>query len=176
MQINIFKVLFLSTLTALLITVAIIPDQNYIYLTYGQKNSIYSNIPKSIDGIKCDKIEHLVFHNHTKLQININNESYKVPAMIGIIPGSCIFWLHTHDDSGFIHIESPINQAFNLNQFFQIWKEFKNSTILNSIINDSKLPITAIVDGKLLNSNHLNLNDIKLKDKASIILNITKSL
>ena len=47
------------------------------YTVYGQNQSQnqnqsiskygINNITKSIGGIQCDKIEHLVFHNHTKL-------------------------------------------------------------------------------------------------------------
>src|SRR4051794_39395730 len=59
-----------------------------------------------IDGIKCDKAEHFNFHYHAHLDIFVNGFSYLVPAGIGIKPPDCIYWLHTHDISGIIHVES----------------------------------------------------------------------
>ncbi len=84
-------------------------DQNHGVSKYG-----IDNIPKTIDGIQCDGVEHLAFHNHTRLVIKIQNEIVGIPEGIGIIPNSCIFWLHAHDESGIIHIESPIEQSLHL--------------------------------------------------------------
>ena len=64
------------------------------------------------NGIECDIVEHLTFHTHTNLTMTVDGKLQKIPAGIGIIPAKCIYWLHTHDDSGLIHIESPINQSF----------------------------------------------------------------
>jgi hypothetical protein len=45
-----------------------------------------------------------------------------VPANIGIdLQHQCLYWLHTHDDTGIIHIESPDARTFTLGQFFDIW-------------------------------------------------------
>ncbi len=44
----------------------------------------------------------------------INGQRYTVPSQIGIIPERCIYWLHTHDDSGIIHIESPVVKNYTL--------------------------------------------------------------
>ena len=92
-----------------------------------------------IDDIKCDKAEHFNFHYHAHLDIFINGLSYLVPAGIGIKPPDCIYWLHTHDISGIIHVESPENQTFKLGQFFDIWgKDFNNTQIFDFIVNKSE--------------------------------------
>jgi hypothetical protein len=84
-----------------------------------------------IDDIKCDKAEHFNFHYHAHLDIFVNGFSYLVPAGIGIKPPDCIYWLHTHDISGIIHVESAENKTFNLGQFFVIWGiKFNNSQIV----------------------------------------------
>ena len=57
-----------------------------------------------------------------KLAIFINGKNHTVPALIGIT-NYCFYWLHTHDQSGIIHIESPIHRAFTLGNFFDIWKQ-----------------------------------------------------
>jgi hypothetical protein len=67
-----------------------------------------------IDNIKCEVIEHLTFHIHAHLDIFINGKPYIVPSQIGIVPNKCLYWMHTHDDTGVIHIESPENRNFTL--------------------------------------------------------------
>jgi hypothetical protein len=63
---------------------------------------------------------------------------YLVPAGIGIKPPDCIYWLHTHDISGIIHVESPDNRTFTLGQFFDIWgKKFNNSQIFDFMVDKS---------------------------------------
>jgi hypothetical protein len=65
-------------------------------------------------------MEQAAFHIHTHLDILINGKSYTIPPQIGIIPGKCFYWLHTHDESGVVHIESPVTRNFTLGQFFDI--------------------------------------------------------
>ena len=92
-----------------------------------------------IDGINCDKAEHFNFHYHAHLDIFVNGFSYLVPEGIGIRPPDCIYWLHTHDISGIIHVESPENKTFNLGQFFDIWgKKFNNSQIFDFMVDKSE--------------------------------------
>src|SRR3989304_3495456 len=47
-------------------------------------------------------------------------EPVPVPEATGI-RDNCIFWLHTHDSTGLLHIEAPEQRAFTLGQFFAIW-------------------------------------------------------
>jgi hypothetical protein len=98
-------------------------------ITLHGKNDIFGQYPV-IDGIKCDKTEHFNFHYHAHLSIFVNGSSYSVPGEIGIKAPDCIYWLHTHDDSGIIHIESAQNNTFNLGQFFDIWGQKFNNTQL----------------------------------------------
>jgi hypothetical protein len=138
------------------------------------------NIPRTIDKVQCDKIEHLVFHNHTKLVIKIQNETMGIPGGIGIIPNDCIFWLHTHDESGIIHVESPIKQSFTLNQFLNIWKEFDNSSYPGDLYNvSSGKGVHITVDGNEVNSSSTSFDRLHLKDNTIISIsmgdNVTKN-
>jgi hypothetical protein len=152
-------------------------------LIFSQGNNINNNesesgIPSSINGIRCDEIEHLVFHTHTQLTINKKNGTVTIPANIGIIPGTCIFWLHTHDDSGWIHIESPINSTFTLGSFIDIWGKFDNSSIakdLSQIQDNSTAPksLQAFEDKEPINLSESSIRDIKLRDNSTIVLNFT---
>jgi hypothetical protein len=97
-----------------------------------------SSSSSTIDGITCDKAEHFVSHIHMHLDIFINGKESVVPSNIGIIPGNSIYWLHTHDDTEVIHIESPDDRTFTLGQFFQIWGEiFNNTQIFDNIVEDN---------------------------------------
>ena len=136
------------------------------YDIFGQEdqlnNSDFRTIPTNISGITCDEVEHLVYHNHTKLIIKIQNETDNIPAGIGIIPNDCIFWLHTHDNSGIIHIESPIKTAFSLDQFLKVWSIFDNSSFIKNISNNDILANVSMISE--------NGSKIKSDDYKNIIL------
>jgi hypothetical protein len=127
-----------------------------------------------IDGIECLRAEQLAFHIHAKLNITINNESYPIPAGIGIIPNNCIYWLHTHDDSGIIHIESPVEREFTLGQFLRIWNKFNSSDIIVQNITNNNINGTVVVyiNGTQMNNN-TGYRDLELKDQDEITLMIS---
>jgi hypothetical protein len=83
----------------------------------------------SIDGISCQS-EMLNYHIHAHLTLYKNGKPVPVPAEVGIpfsqaIGGQhyCLYWLHTHDASGVMHIESPTARLYTLGQFFDIWHD-----------------------------------------------------
>jgi len=84
----------------------------------------------AIDGITCDKTEHMVYHTHSHMDIFVNGMPYEVPSGVGIKPSQCLFWLHTHSADGVIHIESPEDRLMILGQFFDIW-EMTSSEVQN---------------------------------------------
>jgi hypothetical protein len=156
-----------------------IANQNYA--VFGQEDdqsninndNNFRTIPTNISGITCDKGEHLVYHNHTKLVINIQNETLSIPAGIGIIPNDCIFWLHTHDDSGIIHVESPVKTAFSLDQFLKVWEIFDNSSFIENISkNDIVANVSMISENSPQQSKSDNYKDIVLENNAIIILDL----
>ena len=137
-----------------------------------KNNDTFRTIPTNTSGITCDKVEHLVYHNHTKLVIKIQNETQNIPAGIGIIPNDCIFWLHTHDDSGIIHIESPVKTAFSLDQFLKVWDIFDNSSFIE---NFSKNNMTANVSMITENGSQSKLDNYKniiLENNAIITVDL----
>lgn len=75
---------------------------------------------KPIDGIPCTS-EMLSYHVHAHLDIEYLGRQVTVPAYVGIRDNSCLYWLHTHDASGIIHIEAPHKVAKTLGNFFDIW-------------------------------------------------------
>jgi hypothetical protein len=123
-----------------------------------------------IDNIKCEVIEHLTFHIHAHLDIFINGKPYIVPSQIGIVPNKCLYWMHTHDDTGVIHIESPENRNFTLGQFFDIWNEkFNNTQIFDNIISNNKNnTLSVYVNGNKASS--VDYRDIKLNSHDEIAI------
>jgi len=98
-----------------------------ISITY-LKSSVQA--PPDIDGIQCNQMEQAVFHIHAHLDVYVDAQHRTVPALIGIIPNSCLYWLHTHDPTGIIHIEAPEYKTFTLGQFLDVWsKSFENTGI-----------------------------------------------
>ena len=83
------------------------------------------NAGKPVANIQCQNGEQLAVHYHAHVDIIWKNQPVSIPANTGIPPGgNCLYWLHTHDDSGVIHIEAPQgdgNRQFTLGNFFQIW-------------------------------------------------------
>ena len=68
----------------------------------------------------------MAVHIHVHLTITVDGRPLPVPPAVGVTP-VCIYPLHTHNDSGVIHIEHASWDAFNLGDFFVIgrrWGEF----------------------------------------------------
>jgi len=86
-----------------------------------QATATTSNGAPVIDNIKCEP-EHLETHYHAHLTLLRNGKQVKVPAFIGIdFKHQCLYWLHTHDATGIMHIESPDTRTYTLGQWFDVW-------------------------------------------------------
>ena len=96
-----------------------------ISITYIKSSS---HAPPVIDGIECNQMEQAVFHIHAHLDVYVDGQHRTVPEFIGIIPNSCLYWLHTHDPTGIIHIEAPQYKIFTLGQFLDVWSKSLEET------------------------------------------------
>ena len=121
------KVTAIAAVIAMIIVVA-------VYLSENQQSPA-----PVIQGIRCDPTESIDFHIHAHLDVMVDGKSVTVPAGIGIKPNECLYWLHTHNTSGVIHIEAPQETTFTLGQFIQIWHNTPNiSPTFEEIINGDK--------------------------------------
>ena len=78
---------------------------------------------KPIAGIQCEREEYGDFHIHAHVDVFVDGKPASVPAMIGILEAQrCLYWMHTHDPTGIVHIEAPKKRAFTLAQLFELWK------------------------------------------------------
>ncbi len=129
--------------------------------------SFFGGLP--IDGIHCDREEGAVEHIHIQLQLFDRAHAVTVPANIGIPEGAdCLYWLHTHSDDGFIHVESPVKRSFDLGQFFDIWGPDLSWTRAASLAAPHGRRLSIWVNGKTW-SGH-DPRDIVLRDHETIVI------
>lgn len=108
-------------------------------------------IGRPVDGIQCGAMEYSTLHVHSHLAIFDNGKQMQVPQFVGFAPslaGGCLYWIHTHDPSGIIHIEAPdINPPqggpYTLGMFFDIWGQPLSADDVAGLTG----PVTAFVNG-----------------------------
>lgn len=88
-------------------------------------------------------------HLHAALSLYANGERIGVPANIGIDPARPpeeMAGLHTHDDSGLLHVEAGDDAT--LGQFFRVWGVPLSSRRLGPYRVDGGKPLRMWVDGR----------------------------
>lgn len=94
---------------------------------------------QAVDGIQCQNELLGQYHHHVHLSIFVNGTQLWIPKGTGMFhPGAgksgfiyhaqCYYWLHTHDQTGIIHIEPPNGNRYTLKQWFDIWGEPLSTT------------------------------------------------
>jgi hypothetical protein len=63
--------------------------------------------------------------------------------------------LHTHDNSGIIHVESTVNRNYTLGEFLNVWGLNLNSKIVKMTINN--MPFTDFRDHILKDGEQIKL-------------------
>lgn len=128
-------------------------------------NSATSNESTRDLAMSCTTDMATQFHIHPVLHIVVNDSPVEIPANIGISP-VCMHPLHTHDNTGTIHVESPIKRDFTLSDFFAVWdKEFNRNQILDNKV-DANHIITMTVNG----SSSDQFENLVLADKDEIVI------
>jgi hypothetical protein len=109
--------------------VLIIAASVYFFVT-GNRSSASATVQSSnpsypaVDNIACEASEQVAYHVHAHLSLYIDGQQVQIPQNLGIATDqSCLYWLHTHDTSGVIHIEAPDQRTFTLGTFFKEWSE-----------------------------------------------------
>jgi hypothetical protein len=96
---------------------------------------------------ECNRNEHFTYHVHANLKIFVNGQNVPVPGNVGI-RADCLYWLHTHDAAGTIHVEAPRVSNFTLGQFFKVWEKSLSPTEMMGYKVDDQHQIKAFVDGQ----------------------------
>jgi hypothetical protein len=118
-----------------------------------------------VDGVYCSANEQLSYHIHAHLSIYVNGATIPLVANTGIAPigvtsnanVTCYYWLHTHDSSGVIHIESPTTKLYTLNQYFDIWDKFSSTSSAFPTQLSSSTGWIIYVNGKQVNTDFSHL-------------------
>jgi hypothetical protein len=132
----------------------------------------------TVDGIACQISEQVAYHIHAHLTIYASGARQMVPAGIGIPGpqqvvdgfvqgGKCLYWLHTHDSTGVVHIESPVQRVYTLGQFFDVWGRSLSGTQVGRATGH----VTAFVNGRRFTGDP---RSIKLTPHAIIQLDVGK--
>jgi hypothetical protein len=130
-------------------------------------------IGQPVDGIPCATSEGVQLHIHSQLSIFYHGTQVQVPAFLGMAPtqqGGCLYWIHTHDASGIIHVEAgsvtaPNGGPYTLGMLFDIWGE----PLSRNQVGPFTGPVTAFVNGARYDG---DLHTIPLRSHALIALEV----
>jgi len=98
-----------------------------------------------LDAIGVPSRAGITLHVHQHLDVFVNGKRVVVPAGIGIGDGF-LSPLHTHDESGVIHVESTTVRSYSLAELFAVWGVRLTKTCLADECGDGKLHL--FVNGK----------------------------
>ena len=123
-------------------------------------------------GLPYGAQEQLAYHIHMHLEVFVDGKAETVPAGVGInnVGPSCqqfITVLHTHDTSGIIHVESPVQRAYTLGQFFDVWGVYLTKDCLGDKCAAGDQTLRAYVNGKEWTGDP---TQIPLNDELVIVL------
>jgi hypothetical protein len=101
-------------------------------------------------GLAIGPLEGTAKHFHAHLDVLVNGKKVPVAANLGIATsGQQLAELHTHDDTGVLHIEAPTtNKRYTLGQVFDEWNVQLTPTAVGGLKADAAHTLTAYVDGK----------------------------
>jgi hypothetical protein len=86
-------------------------------------------------------------HIHVHLGVIIEGHGYAIPDQIGLSSGG-IASLHTHDQTGVLHVESAETRTFTLGQFFQVWGVRFTPRCIGGYCTDATRRLRVYVNGK----------------------------
>ncbi len=107
---------------------------------------------QTIEGIRCAKSLSPTFHHHVHLSLFYNGVQIAIPRGTGmedpsngqyIYHAECFYFLHTHDETGIVHMEAPVDMFYNLHDYFYLWGEQLNTTDVAGYTG----PITVFING-----------------------------
>jgi hypothetical protein len=112
--------------------------------------------------------EGTVLHIHQHIDIYVDGQPVSVAQGIGINQSqNFISTIHTHDNSGVIHVESPEQHDFFLGQFFDIWGVKFTKDVLGNNVSRGDKKIQVFVDGQPYNGDPRQL---KLQAHQEIVV------
>jgi hypothetical protein len=111
---------------------------------------------QQVAGLNCLKQLGVPFHHHAHLSIFVNGQQLAFPMGVGmfqpnkgkhgyIYHQTCLYFLHTHDRTGILHMESKTDTSFTLGTLFKLWGEPLSATQIAEFSG----PVSVYIDGNL---------------------------
>jgi hypothetical protein len=88
-------------------------------------------------------------HDHATLRIFLDGSEVAIAADIGIDDATCdgMRGIHTHDETGKLHIETPRTMEAPVGAFFEIWGQtFNENQILNNVADEDSEVVMYVND------------------------------
>ena len=105
------------------------------------------------DGLPAlGPMEGQVLHIHQHIDIFIEGKRVTVPAQIGIVTSPSVLFapIHTHDATGIIHVESPIQRDFSLGELFDVWGVRFTSTCIGGYCDTANERLQVFANGAVV--------------------------
>jgi hypothetical protein len=100
-------------------------------------------------GLPILGAEQLDYHIHAHLDVFVRGVHIPVPALVGIDEvDEFLTVLHTHDQSGIVHIESSTNHHYQLGDFFGVWGVKLNASCIGTYCVRRQAKLRTWVNGK----------------------------
>jgi hypothetical protein len=112
----------------------------------------------------------VVMHEHSNLQIFVNGEPQPIPTDIGIDTSddpAYVASLHTHDDTGTVHMESSVSRTFTVGEFFDVWGVRLSPSCMGAYCQDADNRLQVFVDGEEVTE---SVRDVALDDQRVIVI------
>lgn len=126
--------------------------------------------------LECGAMDE-TYHIHSHLSIFLDGQMLAIPANIGSVdlspsgPGNCFYPVHTHAQSGKIHIEAPNMVPTNLGQLFRIWGQTLSTTEVADLA-DGKPVVFYVRDGNVVTEHTGDPALIAFEDHREITIQI----
>jgi hypothetical protein len=112
--------------------------------------------------------EGTTMHEHADVEIFVHGSKEPVPTDIGIDASKgTIQSIHTHDDTGLVHLESSQSREFTLGEFFGVWGVRFTPSCLGAYCNEGNNRLQVFVDGEEADG---TLPDVQLDDQTVIVV------
>lgn len=123
-------------------------------------------------GLSMLTAEGTAEHIHTHLSVTAEGNPITVPGDLGIDLGAqLISPLHTHDATGIVHVESPVQKNFNLGEVFTEWDVALSTGRVGSYAASDGYTVTTFVNGTKQSGDPAS---IQLADHEDVDIVITK--
>lgn len=134
-----------------------------------QTLTVPTNTPSTLSDVPyfCDNpAGGCAYHWHVHVDIFVNGVPLTIPGDLGHV-GNTLYAIHAHDTTGIIHLETPVNQAFKLGQFFEVWG-YPNFDSNDALVYHNQ-PVTIYVNGEAWTGNVANV-PLEQHEEVAIVI------